>query len=391
MMKRILILGSTGTIGLNALKVVERFPDKFKIAGLTAFNNIDLLVQQVHRFKPDHVAVSPSKYDELVRRLNGHHIKIWKNDEICELCSLKEVDIVVIGISGRAALEPFLRAAQAGKTIAPANKEALVIAGDIIMKEARASGAVIIPVDSEQSAVFQCLQGNRREDLKKVYLTASGGALKSVPASQFNELTVEKILDHPRWKMGRKITVDSATMMNKGFEVIEAQRLFDLALEEIEILVHPEAIVHSMVCFKDGSVIAQLGKTDMRIPIQYALTYPERWESSLDDLDFCELAKLNFEPPDFKRFPSLGLALETAREGGSMPCVLNAADEVAVEAFLAGKIYFNDIYAVTERVVAQHKKEGAVTIEDILRIDERARMMAEEEVLNVLNRQGMLP
>ena len=383
-MKRVLILGSTGTIGLNTLKVIENFPDRFKVVGLTAFNNVELLAQQVQQFKPDHVGISGARRSELEAYLKDIKISVWGAEQSAEMCSLKEVDVVVIGISGSAALEPFLQAARSGKMIAPANKEALVIAGDILMKEARASGAVIIPVDSEQSAIFQCLQGNRRQDLKKVYLTASGGALKDIPARMFDDLTVDKILDHPRWKMGRKITVDSATMMNKGFEVIEAQKLFDLTVDEIDVLVHPQAVIHSMVCFKDGSIMAQLGKTDMRIPIQYALTYPERWDSLLEDLDFYQFGQLNFEPPDLKKFPSLELALNVAREGGSLPCVLNAADEVAVEAFLMGKISFNSIYQIVESVVEQHRKEDVTSVENVMRIDEWARKRAEQEVFNML-------
>lgn len=382
-MKRVLILGSTGTIGINTLKVVERFPDNFQVVGLSAFNNVDVLADQIRCFHPKYACIQESRSKELKVAIGDVDVEIIDVEkDQAQLCSLAEVDIVVIGISGRVALEPFLAAARAGKIIAPANKEALVIAGDILINAAKECGAVIIPVDSEQSAIFQCLEGQRREDLKKIYLTASGGALRNVAAEKFNQLTVDEILSHPRWDMGPKITVDSATMMNKGFEIIEAQRLFGLSVDEIEVVVHPEAIIHSMVCFKDGSIIAQLGETDMRIPIQYALTHPERWESPLKkDLDFYELGSLNFEKPNFKKFPSLRLALDVAREGGTLPSVLNAADEVAVEAFLNKKICFTDIYRVVDSVIQQHKNSEADSVETILCADNWARTKAEEEIL----------
>jgi len=385
MKKRILILGSTGTIGVNTLKVVERFPECFEIVGLTAYNNIEVLSQQIRQFQPKYIGIHHTKKPALRDLLNGMDIRIFDvQEDLSEMCSLEDVDIVVIGISGRSALEPFLAAARAGKVIAPANKEALVIAGDILMQEAKANGAKIIPVDSEQSAIFQCLEGQSRDDLKKVYLTASGGSLRDMPLEEFDDLTVDQILNHPRWKMGRKITVDSATMMNKGFEVIEAQRLFGLRLDQIEVIVHPEAVIHSMVCFQDGSIIAQLGVTDMRIPIQYALTYPERWSSPVEDLDLFEMRQLNFEQPDFRKFPALALAREAAREGGTLPTVLNAADEVAVEAFLDRKIRFTDIYRVVESVIQDHCKEETVDLKSILRADAWARERAREQMAALL-------
>lgn len=385
-MKRVLILGSTGTIGVNTLKVVERFPHHFQVAGLTAYNNVEVLASQARIFKPKYVGISAKQKQLFLDAADGLDAAILDAEkDLAELCSLNDIDIVVIGISGRAALEPFLAAIRSGKTIAPANKEALVIAGDILMTEARLHHAKIIPVDSEQSAIFQCLEGQRRKDLKKVYLTASGGALRDVPAERFDQLTVDEILKHPRWKMGAKITVDSATMMNKGFEVIEAQRLFDLQLDQIEVVVHPEAVVHSMVCFRDGSVIAQLGVTDMRVPIQYALTYPERWSAPVEDLNFFDVSRLNFQKPDFEKFPSLSLAMEASRQGGTVPSVLNAANEIAVEAFLNHQICFTDIYRVVERVVQQHKKGSAADIEAVLQADCLAREAAARELLKVKN------
>ncbi len=391
-MKRIAILGSTGTIGVNTLKVVERFPDRFEVFALTAYNNVDVLIQQAQTFRPKYIGIN-SQHNANVRQcLRGWDAKIVDaENDLAELCSLNDVDIVVIGITGRAALEPFLASVRSGKTIALANKEALVIAGAMLMRDAREYGATIIPVDSEQSAIFQCLAGQRREDLKKVYLTASGGALKDVPQAMFDQVTVDEILKHPRWTMGAKITVDSATMMNKGFEVIEAQWLFDLALDQIEVVVHPEALVHSMVCFQDGVVMAQLGATDMRVPIQYALTYPERWASPVNDLDFFEISRLNFERLNDKKFPAFSLALDVAREGGIKPCVLNAADEIAVEAFLSGAIGFSDIYTVVERVVCRCPNRPFTDIDDLLEADCCARDMAAHEVVDLKNaRKGVI-
>ncbi len=380
-MKRVLILGSTGTIGVNTLKVIARFSDCFEVIGLTAYNNVEMLVDQVRCFHPKFVGINAEKRQDLKDAVKDIPVKICDaQKDLAQLCSLKEVDIVVIGISGRVALEPFLAAVKAGKIIAPANKEALVIAGDILMAEAVKSKARIIPVDSEQSAIFQCLEGQNRHDLKKVYLTASGGALRNVPVAQFDRLTVDDILKHPRWKMGPKITVDSATMMNKGFEVIEAQRLFGLDVNEIDVVVHPEAVVHSMVCFRDGSIMAQLGVTDMRIPIQYALTYPERWDSPVADLDLIALKQLNFEAPDFQKFPALKLALDVAKEGGTLPSVLNAADEIAVDAFLNQKICFSDIYKIVQNVVSQHKKECVTDLAAVLGADTWARAIAAEMI-----------
>ena len=340
--KQVVILGSTGSIGINTLKVIDRFPDRFKVVGLTAYHNIRLLEEQIRKYQPTHVAVADEGVKYFKRHASLRKIKIWDvHHDLEDLVSLPAVDVVVIGMRGSAALAPFLKAVRCGKTVAPANKEALVIAGDILMQEARKHEARIIPVDSEQSAIFQCLEGQKREQLKKIYLTASGGALNNVPQTKFDQLSVKQILDHPRWKMGKKITVDSATLMNKGFEVIEATRLFGLRVEDIEVVIHPEAIIHSMVGFKDGSILAQLGVTDMRLPIQYALTYPDRWESGLAQIDFAQLGTLTFKKPDFKKFPALALAFDVARRGGTLPAVLNAADEEAVEAFLNGQLKFS--------------------------------------------------
>lgn len=379
--RNIIILGSTGTIGINTLKVIERYPSLFNVVGLSAYDNIDLIEEQINRFKPRYAAVNPRKRLSLKSRLNGTLCKILDvENDAEELVSNKDVDLVVIGMRGSVALKPFLAAVRKGKTVAPANKEALVIAGDIIMSEAKKYGARIIPIDSEQSAIFQCLDGRNRSELKKIYLTASGGALWNVPRSRFNRLTVKQILKHPRWKMGKKITVDSATLMNKGFEVIEAKHLFSLNVNQIEVVIHPEAIIHSMAEFKDGSIMAQLGITDMRLPIQYALTYPQRLDSGLEGMNFFELKQLRFQKPDFIKFPSLALAMEAARKGGTLPAVLNASDEIAVDAFLSGKIGFTAIYKIVEKAARGHKIVKNPALNDVLAADKWARQEALKEI-----------
>ncbi len=381
--KNVVILGSTGSIGINTLKVVKRYREKFNVYGLTAYNNHTLLEKQIKEFNPKYVAATERAAQYLRKRINTRKTRILNVDGDLEgMVSQRGVDVVVIGMRGSAALEPFLAAARAGKTIAPANKEALVVAGDILMKAARQNGATIVPVDSEQSAIFQCLEGNRREDLKRVYLTASGGTLRDVPKAKFNKLSVKQMLKHPTWKMGDKITIDSATLMNKGFEVLEAQALFNLDIKDIEVLIHPQSIIHSMIEYKDGSIMAQLGVTDMRIPIQYALTYPERLDVGLKQIDFCKLAKLTFEKPDMKKFPSLGLCMYVGRKGGTLPSVLNAADEVAVEAYLNGKLKFTKIYDVVERIVRKHKIIKKPTLKQIIAADDWAR----SETRKVLDR-----
>lgn len=379
--KNIVILGSTGSIGVNTLKVIERFKDKFKVIGLTAYNNCELLSKQIEQFKPKYVCVAPSGIAYLkknCRQKNFKLLDVYDESNLENIVSLKNVDVVVIGMRSSAALRPFIAAVKAGKTVAPANKEALVIAGEIIMKLARKHNATVVPVDSEQSAIFQCLQGQDKLHFKKVILTASGGALLNVPSVNFDNLTKDQILNHPRWKMGQKITVDSATLLNKGFEVIEAMRLFDLDISQIDVLVHPEAIIHSMVEFIDGSIIAQLGITDMRLPIQYAITYPERLSTGLKSLDFVKLGKLTFLKPDLKRFPFLKLSIDVAKKGKTYPCVLNASDEIAVDAFLKGNIKFTDIYKIVSKVVLKHKAVNDPELKDILDADNWARIETEK-------------
>jgi 1-deoxy-D-xylulose-5-phosphate reductoisomerase len=375
---RIAILGSTGSIGLNTLKVVDQNPQRFQVKALSAYNNFKLLEDQIKKYKPSHVAVGVEGLAHF-KRIGIKGVKFYPVGDCARIASLKEVDVVVLAMRGPSALMPFLEALRAGKTVAPANKEALVIAGDLIMNEAHRYKARIIPIDSEQSAIFQCLEGQQSKPAF-VHLTASGGPLRTVRAEDFKRMTFKDILRHPRWKMGPKITVDSATMMNKGFEVIEAKHLFNLGYNQIKVLVHPEAIIHSMVEFADGSMLAQLGQTDMRLPIQYALTYPERLPTGLKRLDLAELGALHFEEPDLKRFPALGLAFEAARKAGTLPTVLNAADEEAVEAFLRGKIGFLSIYKVVEKVVLRHRIVKNLSLQAILQADGWAR----QEAKNIL-------
>lgn len=365
------ILGSTGSIGLNTLKVVDHNPQRFQVKALSAHHNFKLLERQIRKYKPSHVAVGIEGLAHF-KSIGIKGVKFYSSEDCARIASLKEVDVVVLAIRGSSALMPFLEALRAGKTVATANKEALVIAGDLIMNEARKHKARIIPIDSEQSAIFQCLEGQKSKPVR-IHLTASGGPLREVKSKDFKRMTPKDILRHPRWKMGPKITVDSATMMNKGFEVIEAKHLFNLSYNQIKVLVHPEAVIHSMVEFKDGSLLAQLGVTDMRLPIQYALTYPERLPTGLRGLDLAQLGSLNFQEPDLKKFPSLGLAFEAARLSGSMPAALNAADEEAVEAFLKGKIGFLSIYKVVEKVVLRHTIVKNPSLQDILQADQWAR------------------
>ncbi|MDP2939278.1 MAG: 1-deoxy-D-xylulose-5-phosphate reductoisomerase [Candidatus Omnitrophota bacterium] len=375
-MKKVAILGSTGSIGVNCLDVISQFPKKFSVAGLSAYNNVDLLESQAKRFKPAFVALQTKNVLSLRRRLNNG-IKILDLEKISEIFYYKDIDIIVLGISGGAALIPLWEAVKAGKTIALANKEAFVMAGSLIMDLAKKTSAKIIPVDSEQSAIFQCLNGQDVKTLNKIYLTASGGSLKSVPKERFSRLSVDDVLKHPRWKMGRKITVDCATLMNKGLEIIEAMWLFNVGAKSIEVVIHKEAIIHSMVEFVDGTILAQLGITDMRLPIQYALTYPERLSSNLSQIDFYKLKQLSFERPNLNKFPCLALAYTAAKDCGTSPCVLNAANEISVKAFLDGRIKFNKIPHIIEQVLSKHKRIINPSLEEIILSDKWAREEAE--------------
>ncbi len=350
--KNIVILGSSGSIGENALDIVRQFKDRFHVLGLCVNSNTKRLKAQVKEFKPEFVAVADVSAASCLGSLGRLGVKVLLGREgVCSLASLKEADLVLVAIVGSEAIFPVLSAVRAAKTIALANKEAIVIAGDIVIAEAKKKKAQIIPIDSEQSAIFQCLHGNSKAELETIYLTASGGPLVDHPKAGIDKVSVNKVLAHPRWKMGKKITVDSATLMNKGLEVIEAMHLFDVELDKIKVLIHRQAIIHSMVEFHDGSMLAQMAATDMRLPIQYAMTYPERWQNGRFRMDPLRTGALSFSKPDRSKFPCLELAYEAARMGGGAPCALNAANEVAVDAFLRHKISFGSIPKVIEKVI----------------------------------------
>jgi len=366
MMKRLAILGSTGSIGQQTLEVVHAFPGVFRIVGLAARRNLDLLTRQISQFQPRFVHLQ----DKAQARLTNAEYEFLSLEE---MASHPEVDIVVVATSGRWGLHPTLAAVRAGKRIALANKESLVMAGEIITTEARRNGAKVLPIDSEHSAIWQCLEGEAQKPVK-IILTASGGPFYRYSPAQLDKVTVEQALKHPSWRMGKKVTIDSATLMNKGLEVIEAHWLFDIPIDSINVLIHPQSIIHSMVEFSDGSVKAQLGYPDMRLPIQYALSYPERLPNpQLPRLDWEVIKELNFEPPDLKTFPCLRLAIDAGRRGGTYPAVLCGADETAVELFLSGRIKFTDIARLVEQALEGHQTIFHPTLEEILAADKWAR------------------
>lgn len=383
-MKRIAVLGSTGSIGISALNVIKSLPLELEVFALTANTNTVLLEKQIKQFAPFSVAVGESAAASRLKHFSGGKARVFSAEAgLCEIVRDKRIDIVLLAISGRAALEPLLAAIEAGHDIALANKEALVMAGPLIMERARRKNVRILPVDSEQSAIWQCLNGERRSDLRSIYLTASGGPFRKTPLKNLSMVRAKDVLRHPRWKMGKKITVDSATLMNKGLELIEAMHLFDVGPDKIKVVIHPEAIVHSMVEFKDGVVIAQLSETDMRIPIQYALLYPERVANKIKPMDLFKIRSLNFEKPDFKKFPCLGLAYKAAKEQGTLPCVLNAANEESVREFLRGKINFLDICNAVEKVISKHKNVLKPSLNDIKEADLWARRQAQTAIKEI--------
>jgi len=384
-MRNIAILGSSGSIGENTLNVVRNLPGKFRVIALSANSDIDKLSRQVKEFKPACVCVNDLSRARALSKTIKPGVKVFAGDEgLRELIKDKRIDQFMFSISGTAALSPLLSAIESGRDIALANKEALVMAGPIITRLSAKKKVRIIPVDSEQSAIWQCLKNEDKLTLKNIYLTASGGPFRKLKKRDLRRAGLKEVLAHPRWKMGRKITVDSATLMNKGLEVLEAMFLFGARASQVKVLVHPEALVHSMVEFVDGVVIGQLSVTDMRIPIQYALTYPERLASPLKGIDFCKTGALHFEKPDFTKFPCLGLAYKAARELGTLPCVLNAANEVAVAEFLKEKLKFIYIPEVVEKVMRIHKNKPAPALSDIWLADEWARIEA-RKVIGELN------
>ncbi len=380
-MKRIAILGSTGSIGQNTLEVIRHFPDKFGIIGLTTNSNIDILYRQIKEFHPRFVCVGDAEAGKrLEQRLNSHTRLFLGKEGLEHLIANSGAEMIVLAISGSGALLPLLTAIENYKDIALANKEAMVAAGPIIMREARKKKIKIIPIDSEQSAIWQCLDGEDAHKLKNIYLTSSGGPFRKTHKDSLKDVSIKKVLKHPRWKMGKKISVDSATLMNKGLELLETMFLFNIPPDKIKILIHPEAIIHSMVEFIDGVILAQLSATDMRIPIQYALSYPERLPNSLFSLDFYKLKELHFQAPDFKKFPCLGFAYQVAKELGTMPCVFNTANEVCVDEFLKQRINFISIPKVIEKVLDRHHNKKEPDLADIQKADAWARNEAHKVI-----------
>jgi 1-deoxy-D-xylulose-5-phosphate reductoisomerase len=381
-MKTIIILGSTGSIGTSTLDIVQRFPDQFQVVGLTAGGNIDKLEEQIRAFKPSAVAVSTEASAATLRqRCAGLPTEILSGEEgIVQVAAMPGAELVISAIVGAAGLVPTLAAIRSGKHIALANKEPMVMAGKLMQEEARKHHVRIFPVDSEHSAIFQSLEGHRIEDVRRIILTASGGALWTLTKAQLEEVTPERALQHPNWKMGSKITIDSATLMNKGLEVVEARWLFDIVESRIDVLIHRESIIHSLVEYEDRSMIAQLGLPDMRTPISYAMRYPERLPLDLPSLDLAEIGKLTFSKPDHDRFPCLNLGYESLRIGGTMPAAMNAANEVAVEAFLNGGIRFIEIAEVIRSTMAAHTYRDLTSLEEALETDRWAREKAESLV-----------
>ena len=372
---RVAIFGSTGSIGVNSLDVISRLMGMFKITAISGGSNIDLLARQAKKFRPKFVCVGDERLAKAIKpALPRGAAVLCGQDGLNRISSSPEVDIALFAISGNACLVPLLNAIRNKKRIALANKEALVSAGGMVMRLAAKNGVKIVPIDSEHSAIFQCVDG-REHDISRIYLTGSGGPLLDVPASKFDALPRGRILDHPKWRMGRKISVDSATMMNKGLEIIEAKYLFGISEDRIEVLVHPEAIVHSMVEFADGAVLAELAVPDMRLPIQYALTYPARTACPVRCVDFAASGGLTFRKPDVRKFPCLGLAREAAASEGTAPAVLCASDEEAVRCYLDRKIRFSDIPRTIESVLAKHKNKGNsnLTVARVLEADLWAR------------------
>ncbi|MEJ2183130.1 MAG: 1-deoxy-D-xylulose-5-phosphate reductoisomerase [Nitrospirota bacterium] len=386
-MKNIVVLGSTGSIGRSTLSVVAEHPGLFRVVGLAARRNHDLLLRQVRDFSPEVVAVFDGEAARTVKA--GCRVPVLDGPEgLEEVARHPGADIVISAIEGSAGLAPTLAALGAGKTVGLANKETLVIAGAVVRRAAREHGARILPVDSEHSAVFQCLEGGGREHLRRIVLTASGGPFVHKSAGELREVTPEEALRHPSWSMGRKITVDSATLMNKGLEVIEAHHLFDLGPERIGVVVHPQSIVHSLVEFVDGSLLAQLSVPDMRGAIAYALSYPQRLDGVIERLDLAEVGTLSFHEPDTERFPCLAYAYEALRAGGTMPAVLNAANEVAVEAFLQGRLAFTDIPVVIRQSMGEHTAARADDLEAVLEAHRWAAGRALELVGTASSSQG---
>src|SRR5213080_1242551 len=376
-MKNVVLLGSTGSIGASTIKVAEDLPDRIRLVGLAAGNNAELLAKQTLKHRPEAVSINDPARAREIQTILGATTRVYAgNDGLLKLATLPAADIVLIAIVGTAGLLPALAAMRAGKDIAIASKEILVMAGEIVMSEARKHGVRVLAVDSEHSAIFQCLDGKHPSSVRKLWLTASGGPFRSTPKEEFPNITVERALKHPSWVMGRKITIDSATLFNKGLEMIEARWLFDVEMARVSVVVHPQSVVHSMVEFIDGSMLAQLSTPDMCLPIQYALTYPDRAPSDRVQTNLAKLGSLTFEEPDPERFPALELARRAGEAGGTMPAVLNAANEVAVESFVNRQINFPQISETVRRTMERHKLVEHPALDEILAADAWARREA---------------
>lgn len=381
--KQISIIGSTGSIGTQALEVIERLQEQFELLAISGGDNLTLLMQQIQKFKPKFVCTKSCSVSlELERRFGD--VKFLCGDEgLEEICSNKDNDLIVMAVSGKTGLKPTLTAMKNKINVALANKETLVMAGEIVMNSARENGVSLLPIDSEHCAIHQCLKGDNISSLRKLIITASGGPFRSSSLEEIKNATVEQTLAHPKWNMGKKITVDSATLMNKGLEVIEAHHLFGTSYDDIEVIIHPQSIIHSAIEYVDGSVIAQIGLPSMHIPIQYALTYPERVEGiKSESFNFLDAKRFDFEKPDLEKFPCLRLAYESGRTGGSAPICLNAANEEAVFAFLKGKIKLYQIFETVDRMLSQHNIVKSPSIDEILAIDEEIRFKT-NELLNI--------
>lgn len=376
------ILGSTGSIGTQTLDVIDRHSELFEVYALTAHSNIDLLVEQAKRYRPEVVAIADERHYKTLREaLDGLPVKVFAGaDSICQIAAMSPIDTVVTAMVGYSGLLPTVRAIEAGKKIALANKETLVVAGELVTDLALRNRVDIIPIDSEHSAIFQCLVGENENSVEKLILTASGGAFRDTPKDDLRLATAADALRHPTWKMGAKITIDSATMMNKGFEVIEARWLFDIPIDKIEVIIHPQSIVHSMVQFCDGSIKAQLGQPDMRHPIQYALTFPDRLNAQVERANLADIHQLTFEKPDYEKFRNLRLAYDALRRGGNIPCILNAANEVAVDAFLKGKIGFFAMSDIIEQTISETAFISSPTLDDYIATDREARARTSEKI-----------
>lgn len=376
-MKSLIILGSTGSIGTQTLQIVERFPDKYKVLGLSANNSWELLAKQAKKFDVKTVVIGNEKYiPELQHALVGTDINILRGrGGIIELAGM-DADVAVVALVGISGFVPTLKAIETGKTIALANKETLVVGGELVMKTAEEKGVSILPIDSEHSAIFQCLNGENKKEVRKIHLTSSGGPFRKVPSGELESKTASDALKHPTWNMGNKVTIDSSTLMNKGFEVIEAKWLFDVSPDMINVIVHPQSIIHSMVEFIDGSIIAQLSLPDMRIPIQYSLAYPERLPAQYVTTDFIKIGSLTFEEPRIDVFKCLQYAYEAVKTGGTMPAVLNGANEIAVQLFLQDKMGFLDIPRIIRETMDSHKTILSPDLEDLLSADKFARNKA---------------